>query len=102
MQMIWQTRNKKKTDELCLMHEWVKEMALEVKQSKRQAKAEQKKAKSASVNSSKRLEAWRKLKEEVAQLKDLLAECSNNKDPLEQINHVRRDIKRMCVRKKGW
>ena len=89
---------KKKTDELSLMHEWVEEMSLEVKQSKRQLKSEQKKTKSGSVTSNRRLEAWRNLKAEVAELKDKLAECSENKDErLEQINHVRKQIKKERV-----
>ena len=68
-------------------------MSLEVKQSKRQLKSEQKKTKLGSVTSNRRLEAWRDLKAEVAELKDKLAECSENKDePLEQINHVRKQI----------
>ena len=58
-----------------MMHEWVKEMSLEVKRSKRQLKSEQKKTKSVSVTSNRRLEAWRNLKAEVAELKDKLAEC---------------------------
>ena len=53
---------KKKTDELSLMNEWVEEMSLEVKQSKRELKSEQKKKKSESVTSNRRLEAWRNLK----------------------------------------
>ena len=89
---------KKKTDELSLMHEWVGAMSLEVKQTKRQLKSEQNKTKSVSVTSNKRLEAWRNLKAEVAELKDRLAECSENKDePLELINHVRKRIKKECV-----
>ena len=48
---------KKKTDELSLMHEWAKEMSLEVKQSKRELKSVQKKSKLASVTSIRRLEA---------------------------------------------
>lgn len=45
----------KKNDELSLMHEWVEEMALEVKQSKRKIKLEQKNMESESVKSTKRL-----------------------------------------------
>ena len=67
-----------------MMHEWVKEMALEVKQSDRQVKSEQKKVKTASDKLTKRLDARRNLKAEVAQLEDLHAECSNDTDPLEQ------------------
>ena len=73
-------------------------MSLEVKQSKRQLKSEQKKTKSGSVTSNRRLEAWRNLKAEAAELKDNLVECSENKDKrLEQINHVRKQIKKECV-----
>ena len=93
-------QKKKKADELSSMHESVEKLSLKVKQSKRQLKSEQNKIKSVSVTSKKRLEAWRNLKVEVAELKDRLAECSENKDePLEQINHVRKQIKkRTCVR----
>ena len=76
------------------MHEWVEEMSLEVKQNRREHKSEQKKAKWVSVTSNKRLEVWRNLKVELADLNDQFAECSENKDePLEQINHIRKQIK---------
>ena len=58
-------KQKKTTDELGLMQEFIEEMALEVKQSKRKAKSEQKKAALMTVYSKKRLEALRKLKLEV-------------------------------------
>ena len=69
-----------------MMHEWVKEMSLEVKRSKRQLKSEQKKTKSVSVTSNRRLQAWRNLKAEVAELKDKLAEHSG-------FGHTTRQIK---------
>ena len=58
-------QKQKSTNELGLMQEFIEEMALEVKQSKRKAKSEQKKAALATVHSKKRLEALRKLKLEV-------------------------------------
>ena len=61
---------KKKTDELSLMHEWVEEMSLEVKQSKRHIKSEQKQTKLVSVTLNRTLEVWRNLRAEVAELKD--------------------------------
>ena len=80
------------------MHEWVEEMSLEVKRSKRHLKSEQKKTKLVSVTLNRRLETWRNLKVEVAELKDQLAEYAENKDePLEQINHVREQIKKEYV-----
>ena len=82
------------TDELGLMQEFIEEMALEVKQSKRKAKSEQKKAASATVHSKKRLEVLRKLKTEVSKFKDLLAECFKNENPLKQINQIGRETKR--------
>ena len=77
------------------MHEWVEEVSLGVKQSKRQLESKQNKTKSVSVISNKRLETWRNLTAEVAELKNRLAECSENKDePPELINHVHKRIKK--------
>ena len=61
---------KEETDEPSLMHEWVEEMSLEVKQSKRHIKSEQKQTKLVSVTLNRTLEVWRNLRAEVAELKD--------------------------------
>ena len=53
-----------------MMHEWVEEMSLEVKQSKRHIKSEQKQTKLVSVTLNRTLEVWRNLRAEVAELKD--------------------------------
>ena len=79
------------------MHEWVKEMALEVKQSDRQVESEQTKIKTTSNKLTKRLKARRNLKAEVAQLKDLRAECSNDTDQLEQNQPRAQEDKKTCV-----